>query len=65
MGGRFGSRSEQSANVGAEETRGNHDDQEGEDDPVADLGVKNERLSGADKIVRRWDGGRGHGGDYL
>ena len=51
--------------MGAEETRGNHNDKEGENDPIADLGVKEERLRGADERVRRQGVGGGHGDDYF
>lgn len=63
MGDRFRSRSEESADVGAKETRGNHDDEKGEDDPIADLRVEEESLRGPEEWIRRQDEGGGHDAD--
>ena len=51
-----------------EQSRADHDDEEGEDNPIADLGIEEQRLGGSDEWImvmgREDDDVRG-GGHYI
>jgi len=55
--------------VTPEQSRADHDDEEGEDDPIADLGIEEQRLGGSDEWIMVMGGEdddvRGGGGHYT